>query len=80
MNDINYYIDLIIEHRQLIRKFDNSIKQNCKLIKRYTVEGNEEGVKFWKEMNKKTRRWREASRKLIEIYLDRIEEVRANDK
>lgn len=78
--DISYYIDKIIEHRQLIRKYDEAIKQARALVKRFIKEGNEDGVRFWSVMIRKYQGWRKTSYKLINVYLDRIEEVRANDK
>ena len=78
--DISYYIDKIIVQREIIRKYDDCIKQDLALIKRYKTEGNEEGVKFWRDVTKKVRSWRRDSEKFIEDYLDIIEEIRKNEK
>ena len=78
--EINYYIDKIIIQREIIRKYDECIKQNLALVKRYKAEGNVEGVMFWMDMVKKIRSWRRDSEKFINDYLDRIEELRKNEK
>ena len=78
--DISYYIDKIIIQRDIIRKYNECLKQDLALVKKFKAEGNEEGVKFWMDMVKKVRSWRRDSEKFINDYLDRIEEIRKNEQ
>lgn len=78
---VNYYIEKIMVQREIIRKYDECIKQDLALIKKYKAEGNEEGVEFWCDMVRKVRSWRRDSERFINEYLDMIEEeIRKNEQ